>query len=228
MCYWKLDKRVDHHLYEKPIGKLKILIQVNRSIGDYKPMSDFYSTSQSHYYVESCTTKFYTTSDEYYQFNSTWQTERNSLLRNNAKLLNINEANQLNIQQFIEKKQNSDKPYLKQGYHYLTFPYELDDEVFPEDETFNIGILISTTLNLYMANKPIYIVSTDVEKCCVIESYLLNEDILHIPSFSHMNTPFLIFNEQADIFALIDYDLPLQIIGYKPHLNVEIEHYDRI
>lgn len=21
MCYWKIDKRVDHHLYEKPIGK---------------------------------------------------------------------------------------------------------------------------------------------------------------------------------------------------------------
>lgn len=43
-----------------------------------------------------------------------------------------------------------------------------------------------------------------------------------------MNTPFLIFNQDADIFALIDYDLPLQIIGYKPHLKVEIEHYDVI
>lgn len=191
-------------------------------------MSNFYLTSQSNYYVEGCPTQFYATSDEYYHFNSTWQTERNVLLRNNAKLLNINEANKLNVQQFIEKRQNSYKPYLNKDYYYLTFPYELDDEVFPEDETFNITILIATVLNSYMVNKPIYIVSTDIDKCCVIEAKYLNENIIFALTSPHMNTPFLIFNEDAEIFALIDYDLPLQIIGYKPHLNVQIEHYDRI
>ncbi len=30
-----------------------------------------------------------------------------------------------------------------------------------------------------------------------------------------MNTPFIIFDSKKEVFALIDYDLPLQIIGYK-------------
>ena len=39
----------------------------------------------------------------------------------------------------------------------------------------------------------------------------------------HLNTPFFIFNPDESVFALIDFDLPLQIIGYSQDLNVKID-----
>lgn len=154
---------------------------------------------------------------------------RHYLEQTDAKLLAIAKANQLNIQHFIYKNIEDVKPYLNQNYLFLTFPYELDDKIFPENADLNADILIANTLNPFMKGKPIYLASTDNDKCCVLECNELTDIIIWVPNASnHINTPFLIFNEDAEIFALIDYDLPLQIIGYKPHLNVEIEHYDRI
>lgn len=191
-------------------------------------MSNYYLTSTSRYYVEGCSKQHYKTSDCYYRFDSTWQMERNLLAKNHAHLLNILEANQLNIQNFFIKNEFDDKPHLNRDYHYLTFPYELDDEILPENNEVTATVLISKTLNSFIQGQYIYIASTDSDKCCVIECYQLNDEIIHIPTTPHMNTPFLIFTEKADIFALIDYDLPLQIIGYKPHLKVEIPYYDEI
>lgn len=39
-----------------------------------------------------------------------------------------------------------------------------------------------------------------------------------------MNTPFVIFDSKKEVFALIDYDLPLQIIGYKNNI-LDSENY---
>lgn len=173
-------------------------------------MSNYYLLNDSH---------------QYYFSGITWQKERNSLTKDNANLLTPSEANNLNIQQFFVKNDSDDKPHLNQNYRYFAFPYELDDEIFRDAYP---GHFIANTLNVYMKSRPIYLASTDNDKCCVVECLQLNDDLISILHSPHMNTPFLIFNQDADIFALIDYDLPLQIIGYKPHLKVEIEHYDVI
>lgn len=164
-------------------------------------------------------------SNKYYFTCSSWQKERDWLVKDKARLLTLFEANQLHIQNFFIKNKNDVKPYLNRNYNYLTFPYELGDEIFPDIYP---GHFIANTLNSFMQGKPIYLASTDNDKCCVVECSKLNDDLINILHSPHMNTPFLIFTEKADIFALIDYDLPLQIIGYKPHLKVEIPYYDEI
>lgn len=166
--------------------------------------------------------------NDFYLYDSIWKYERERLASNNARLLDIKEANELNLQHFIYKNAEDDKPHLNQDYLFLTIPYELDDEIFSGNEDLNASVLISNVFNKYMNGKPLYLASTDHDLCCVVKAKYLNESIIFSLTSPHMNTPFLIFNEDAEIFALIDYDLPLQIIGYKPHLQVEIEHYDVI
>lgn len=165
-------------------------------------------------------------SNHYYHNNEVWGRERDWINEFNGRLLSFQQANQLNISQFISKNKNDEKPRLNHHYNYLTIPYELGEEMGNNQIP---DMVICDLLNQHLKSKPTYLASSNPEECCVISfNCSLNDDLICIPYSSHINTPFLIFNENADIFALIDYDLPLQIIGYKPHLNIQIDDYDVI
>lgn len=168
-------------------------------------------------------------SNESYLQKSFFEDIRDVATKHHSKLLTLEQANQLNLQQFFVKNEGDISPHLSREYHYLTIPYELSDGIFPDNEDYDVCTLLSPELNRLLVSKPIYLASTDNDKCCVVECPKLSTELIYVLGCGyHINTPFLIFNQDADIFALIDYDLPLQIIGYKPHLKVEIEHYDVI
>lgn len=146
------------------------------------------------------------------------------LIDDRACLLSQEQANQLNIQHFITRNDGDDKPHLNRYYNYLTFPYELGDEVFDGIEA---DELFLSALRPYLAGE-IYLASTEKDRCCVGVCTDLTADVVWAFGVGHMNTPFLIFSQNPDVFALVDYDLPLQIIGHKPHVQVEVPHYDII
>lgn len=169
-------------------------------------------------------------SNETYQQKSFFEDIRDIITKYDSKLLTLEQANQLNLQQFFVKNDGDISPHLNPNYHYLTIPYELSENLFSENLDFDACALLTKELNRLLINRPIYVASTDNDLCFMIECTYLTTQLIYYSHCHgyHINTPFLIFNEDAEIFALIDYDLPLQIIGYKPHLNVEIEHYDVI
>ena len=132
---------------------------------------------------------------EYYLDSDFWQSERDWLVEENAHLLTVSQANQLNIQHFFYKNTDDIKPHLNRDYHYLTLPYELGEEVFPD---LCAGHFIVNALNPHMSGRSIFIASTDNDICCVVSCKKLSDDLVAILSTPHINTPFLIFNEQAD------------------------------
>lgn len=151
-------------------------------------------------------------SDTYYLESEYWSEERDFLKKNLCVLLNRNEANNFNLSDFFEKNDTDVKPNLKQDFKYFILPYELDDCIEEDLTTDEIIIkLISENLK-----NNIYIASTDKDKCCFIEcESAITEDIIYSLYGVHINTPFIIFDKGKKFFLLIDFDLPIQIIGYK-------------
>ncbi|MFA6902608.1 MAG: hypothetical protein WC236_05960 [Gallionellaceae bacterium] len=150
-------------------------------------------------------------SDEFY-FGEFWEENRIALQKQQAVLLATEEANQLKVGNLFRKSVGDSKPNLNRDYDYFAIPYELDDEVY-----FNECKLIDCIINLINENlhDEKFFASTDNDKCCVIRTAIFNKEILWAASSGHLNTPFVIFDEKYDCFVLLDYDLPIQIIGYK-------------
>ncbi|ATR79854.1 hypothetical protein [Moraxella osloensis] len=153
-------------------------------------------------------------SDIYYLESDYWTEERDFLLSHQCRLLNVNEANMFNLGNFFQKNDDDIKPILNSDFHYFMIPYELDDEIIDDLSASEI-ILSLISENLH--NK-IYLASTDSDKCCFIECNNLDEDILYNLYNTHINTPFIVFDEDANFFALIDFDLPIQIIAFKKNI----------
>ncbi|MFW2176278.1 MULTISPECIES: hypothetical protein [unclassified Moraxella] len=125
---------------------------------------------------------------------------------------------------FFSKNEGDCKPHLNKNYHYLTMPYELGDIIF--DEITPTEVLVEV-LNKYIQGDKI-LASTDNDKCCVVRCEKLTTNVIDCFYNPHMNTPFLIFSQDEPVFALIDFDLPLQIIGFAKDLTVEIDNYELI
>lgn len=151
-------------------------------------------------------------SDTYYLESEYWSEERDFLKNNQCRLLNRDEANEFNLSNFFKKNDTDIKPILRRYFEYFILPYELDDYIDSDLTTDEVIIkLISENLK-----NNIYIASTDKDKCCFIECRLpITEDIIYNLYRSHINTPFIIFDTDEKFFVLIDFDLPIQIIGYK-------------
>lgn len=169
-------------------------------------------------------TKFYyENSDEFYS-SFAWKSERQVLKDNHSYLLAVDEANDLNVEAFFSRGKGDAKPILNQDYSFFAIPHELDDLFFLDSID---GDCLSTVLAL--ANKyltgPKYIASTDPKKCCVVATQELNEDVVWSLFSGHLNTPFLIFDINRLVFILIDFDLPLQIFGFKSN-RISIDEID--
>ena len=153
-------------------------------------------------------------SDLYYIQSDYWAEERRLLLSNGCELLDRKEANKFNLNHFFYKKNNDIKPNLSLDFRYFALPYELDDELskgLTVDEV--LLEIISENMEGY-----IYLASTDKDKCCFIKCTEINEDIIYNLYHTHINTPFIIFSQNPDFFILIDFDLPLQVIGYRNNI----------
>lgn len=150
-------------------------------------------------------------SDEFY-FGDFWEQNRIALQKQEAAMLSREEANQLRIVDLFRKSVGDDKPNLNRDYDYFAIPYELDDDVY-----FKECKLIDCIINLINTNlhNEKFFASTDDDKCCVVRTAKFNEEILWAAASGHLNTPFVIYDEHKDLFMLLDYDLPIQIIGYK-------------
>lgn len=150
-------------------------------------------------------------SDEYYLESNYWAKEREFFLKNQCILMNVNEANRFDLSIFFKKNNDDVKPLLNQDFTYFIIPYELDDIVDNDSTAYDIIIqLVSNNIK-----DSIYIASTDNDKCCFIKCENITEDILYNLYSNHLNTPFIIFGEDRNFFSLIDFDLPIQIVGYK-------------
>lgn len=148
-----------------------------------------------------------------------WHSGRQHLQDKSTTLLSLDKANRLNLQQFFTKDRQDIKPRLNPSYNYFAIPYELDDMVYQDLDALTI---ICDVLNPLMVGEPIVIASTDSDKCCVVKCDDLNEDSIY--SVYNLNTPFIICSSQVSVFALIDFDLPLQIIGYAQGVVLNIKN----
>lgn len=156
------------------------------------------------YYLDS--------SDTYYLESEYWSEERDFLKKNQCELLSRNEANNFNLSDFFKKNDTDIKPILKQDFKYFILPYELDDCI---GNSLTADEIIIKLISENLKNN-IYIASTDKDKCCFIEcKSTITEDIIYSLYGVHINTPFIIFDGDKKFFLLIDFDLPIQIIGYK-------------
>ncbi len=150
-------------------------------------------------------------SDEFY-FGEFWEQNRIALQKQEAAMLSREDANQLKIGDLFRKSVGDDKPSLNRNYDYFAIPYELDDDVHFEEHRLIDRII--NLINTHLHNMKFF-ASTDYDKCCVVRTAAFNEEILWAAASGHLNTPFVIFDEQKDFFVLLDYDLPIQIIGYQ-------------
>ncbi len=150
-------------------------------------------------------------SDEFY-FGEFWEPNRIALQKQQAAMLPREDANQLRIGDLLRKSVGDAKPDLNRDYDYFAIPYELDDDVH-----FHERKLTDRIIDLINANLPNekFFASTDQNKCCVVRTAMFNEEMLWAAASGHLNTPFVIFDEKKDFFMLLDYDLPIQVIGYK-------------
>lgn len=160
---------------------------------------------------------FYLENSDKWYFSNKWEEERHELNEVDVSLLTVDNANAHPINELIVKgcSNNSSieamKPRLTEEYHYFCIPYELGEET---EDGLEPETIISNLINDNLKNS-IFMASTNPELCCFGECEYLDEEIIWGFSSQHINTPFLIFNDEKEVFALIDYDLPLQIIGYK-------------
>jgi hypothetical protein len=150
-------------------------------------------------------------SDELY-FGPFWEGERRVLSEESATLMTREEANGLHVESMFIKELNDDKPNLKRSYNFFAIPYELDDDIL-----FNGRRLIEVIIDLVNSQlkSEIYCASTDRDKCCVVKSRRFSERMIWSISSGHLNTPFIVFDKRKDFFLLFDYDLPVQLVGYK-------------
>lgn len=163
---------------------------------------------------------FYLKDSDQEYFSKFWVQERKYLSEVGGKLLTVDEANTHPFSDLLITGSrgivgiDAMKPRLTHNYHYFCIPYELgekvEDDLVPET-------IISQLINDNLEGT-IFIASTDASFGCFAECIYTNEEIVWNFSSSHLNTPFLIFDDKKEVFALIDYDLPLQIIGYKTHI----------
>ncbi|SUD90620.1 hypothetical protein [Psychrobacter phenylpyruvicus] len=164
---------------------------------------------------------FYLKDTDKEYFGKFWALQRKFLEDEGGRLLSIDEANTHPFDNLIEKGSkgitgaSAMKPRLTQDYHYFCIPYELDDEVEGGIET---DVIIKDLINTNL-EAPIFIASTDPRLGCFGECSHIDEDLIWNFSSPHLNTPFIIFDNKKEVFALIDYDLPLQIIGYKNSIS---------
>jgi hypothetical protein len=150
-------------------------------------------------------------SDEFY-FGEFWEQNRIALQKQEADMLSREEANQLKIGDLFRKSVGDEKPNLNRDYDYFAIPYELDDDVYFKERKLKDCIINLINTNLHNEK---FFAATDDDKCCVVRTAIFNEEILWAAASGHLNTPFVIFDEKKDFFMLLDYDLPIQIIGYK-------------
>lgn len=163
---------------------------------------------------------FYLKNSDQEYFSKFWTEERKYLAKFGCRLLTVEEANTHLFDDLVIKGckgivgSEAIKPRLSKDYNYLCIPYELGEKMERElkPETI-ISQLINDNLN-----EPIFIASTDANFGCFAKCSYINEDIIWSFFSSHLNTPFIIFDSKKEVFALIDYDLPLQIIGYKNNI----------
>lgn len=161
-------------------------------------------------------------SDRHYLTGDFWERERGWLFDDDARLLTLPQANALPIAQFLNKESHDIKPHLNREYHYIALPYELS-EITPTH--LDTATIIAQLLNQHLTN-PIYVASTDKEQCCVYQADKITADLIAIPQATFINTPFVIFDDTKKIFALVDYDLPLQIIGYDKDRSLSVPDGD--
>lgn len=167
--------------------------------------------------------KFYEPeSDVYYLESNYWLTERSMIVNKGCSLLSLEQANSFHLDYFFKKGENDEKPTLNQNFSYFTLPYELGDDLENGLEAGDICMRISED-NL---KGDIYIASTDRDKCCFIKCPTIDEGVIYQLGLTHINTPFIIFDDTYSFFLLVDFDLPLQIIGYKNNI-VDSKYYIR-
>lgn len=157
--------------------------------------------------------EFYRKGSDSLYFGSPWGGERNVLEAVGAELLKVADANQLALETLLSPNRNFVKPQLSDDYHYLAFPYELDDEASIASRTLADEII---SLINCMLGSPIYLASTDPEKCCVVRLKHFILDVFWAISSGHLNTPFAVFDEHKSFYMILDYDLPIQVVGYRP------------
>lgn len=163
---------------------------------------------------------FYLKNSDQEYFSKFWTQERKYLGKFGCRLLTVDEANTHSFDDLVIKGckgivgSDAIKPKLSKDYDYLCIPYELGEKMERElDPETIISQLINDNLD-----DPIFIASTDANFGCFGKCSYINEDIIWSFFSSHLNTPFIIFDSKKEVFALIDYDLPLQIIGYKKNI----------
>lgn len=157
---------------------------------------------------------FYDKYSDAHYFSDIWSDERSVLARLNARLLTASEANSLGVGRRLKNSEGYLKPLLNPEYQYFAFPFELDDDIYIDG-----GLLskeIERQINLKLPGIK-YLASTDGDKCCVVEFEKFDLSLFWAVSSPHLNTPFLVFNKECDdAFFLLDFDLPTQIVGFKP------------
>lgn len=163
---------------------------------------------------------FYLKDSDQEYFSKFWVQERKYLSEVGGRLLTVDEANTHPFNDLLITGSkgivgiDAMKPRLTHSYHYFCIPYELGEEI---EEGLVPETIISQLINDNLKSA-IFIASTDASFGCFGECFHTNEETIWNFSSSHLNTPFLIFDNEKKVFALIDYDLPLQIIGYKTHV----------
>lgn len=160
---------------------------------------------------------FYLKNSDQEYFSKFWTEERKCLAKFGCSLLTVDDANTYSFDDLVIKGckrivgNDAMKPRLSKDYNYLCIPYELGEKI---DGDLEAETIVSQLINDNL-DEPIFIASTDANFGCFAKCSYLNEEIIWSFFSSHLNTPFIIFDSKKEVFALIDYDLPLQIIGYK-------------
>lgn len=152
-------------------------------------------------------------SDELYR-SFIWEGERKALENNGAILLSVDQANRLDIDEFFSRSEGDIKPVLSRTFDYFALPYELDDQLLLEARKGSSCIDAVVEIIGEYFREP-YIASTDADSCCVVRAKSLNADVIWSLFSGHLNTPFIVFDETRLTLVLIDFDLPIQIIGYR-------------
>ena len=169
---------------------------------------------------------FYLKNSDQEYFSKFWTQEREDLGKFGCRLLTVDEANTHSFDDLVIKSckgiagSDAMKPKLAKGYNYFCIPYELGEKI---DGDLEPETIISRLINDNL-DEPMFIASTDANFGCFGKCSYINEDIIWSFFSSHLNTPFIVFDSKKEVFALIDYDLPLQIIGYKNSI-IDSEEY---
>lgn len=103
---------------------------------------------------------------------------------------------------------------LSGAYDFFALPYELDDFLTYDGCEVECSSVVVGLCNEYLGKEK-YVASSDQEKCCVAKVDEFDDSVLWCFSAGHLNTPFLVFDDSGLFFALVDYDFPLQVFGFK-------------